>query len=186
MKKFLVLLMCLALAFMLVACGNSSDSEGTEPPANSGDASQGEQPGTQGSQSGNQGGVDFDLNAPPDPGFDSPATNQSDDSKLYTIIDDYAYELDPNTLEAVGPPLDPITHQPVDNPVFGGTNPSMGNNPQYNNDDTTEPTDTTTPPDDMTKPADTTKPEDTTKPTDTTKPDDSTKLPNTGEFLEDD
>lgn len=171
-KKLLVTVLSLCLLLSLCACDSAE-----EPPdalgTNTTTPSQGDQP-AQPSQdaTGTQtpgGGVDFNLQPAPDPDFDSPASGGSND-KIYTIQGDYAYEMDPNTLEIIGPPLDPITHEPVDNPVEGGGNPSTPNNPQ-DTPAASEPPASEPPASD---------------PPATSTPTADTKLPNTGMFLEDD
>lgn len=165
-RKLLVFALALCMVFALCGCQKDeqtpdalgSNTTHTTPSDQQGQDNQG---GTQ--QSGGSS-VDFGLQPAPDPDFDSPASGGSND-KMYTIQGDYAYEMDPNTLSIVGPPLDPITHQPVDNPVLEGSNPSTPNNPQ-----------------DVTPPAE--EPPAQEPDPEPVKPE--TKLPNTGMFLEDD
>lgn len=123
MKRLLLLMLAFALTLMLCACQTEKPER---QPQQNGEATQLPAQGEEGE--GNK--VDFGLQTPPDPDFDSPDTSEGE--KLYTIIGDYAYELDPATLQPIGPPLDPITHEPVENPVLDGQNPSSPNNPQYN------------------------------------------------------
>lgn len=112
-----------------------------------------------------QDDIEFDLEGITDPNFDSitDVKPESVEDVLYTVEDGVAYALDPNTLEPYGPPLDPVTHEPIE----------------------------TAPPAVYT-PAPTPVPELTPEPTnspiisaqESLTPD--TKLPNTGIFLEDD
>lgn len=172
-KKLLLLVLVLCMAMMLCAC-NKDEADQTPDALGTADTQtlstsgtpQGQQTPTPQQTSGST--VDFNLQQAPDPNFSSPESGGSDD-KIYTIQGDYAYEMDPNTLQIIGPPLDPITHEPVDNPVLDGSNPSTPNNPQ----------DTATPVDNLPEdPVDT--------PTPTEPPKEDNKLPNTGMFLEDD
>lgn len=79
--------------------------------------------------------IEFDLQAPSEPVFQEgfqegypgdsidldgaiPLDSEQDDSiaedDLFVVDGDYAYRLDPHTLEKVGGPLDPVTHEPVE------------------------------------------------------------------------
>lgn len=168
-KKLLALVLALMLALALAGCQASNEETPDALGVNSSQPAPGDQQEQPGNQGGSQqGGVDFGLQQAPDPNFDSPASGGSGD-KIYTIVGDYAYEMDPNTLEIVGPPLDPITHEPVDNPVLDGENPSTPNNPQNSAPPASEPPASQPPASD---------------PPATSTPD--TSLPNTGMFLEDD
>lgn len=174
-KKLVTAILALCLAVAL--CGCNADKEDTPNaigPSQS--VSQGDATTPPNSNDGsNSGGrVDFGLQTAPDPNFDSPASGGSSE-KIYTIQGDYAYEMDPNTLEIVGPPLDPITHEPVENPVLDGTNPSTPNNPQDTQNNQTPAT--SEPP---------VEPEKPDVPPETSTPPAEEKLPNTGMFLEDD
>ncbi len=174
-KKCLAMLLALCMALALCACNADEGSEPStpaEPPASMDPGAQQTDPGDANPD------VSFDLQEPPAPDFDSPATGD-DSGKIYTIEGDYAYEMDPATLKPIGPPLDPITKEPVNNPVLDGTNPSTPNNPQYSNPTASEPPAESNPPVQSDPPVTTTEPP-------TTPPSDENKLPNTGMFLEDD
>ncbi len=174
LKKLLVLCLSLCMALALCAC-KDDNAEGTTSPSVPGttDSALSTSPAADDGQQGG-GTVDFGLQTAPDPNFDSPATG-TDSGKLYTIVGDYAYELDPSTLEPIGDPLDPITHQPVSNPVLDGTNPSTPNNPQNSQPPASQPP-ASQPPASQPPASQPPAPENT--------PD--TSLPNTGIFLEDD
>lgn len=170
LKKCLVLLLSLCLAIALCACGAKEDDTRGADGAQSNTTSDSQQ-----TPSGDTGSsVNFGLQSAPDPDFDSPATGD-DSGKLYTIVGDYAYELDPNTLQPTGDPLDPVTHLPVSNPVLEGENPSTPNNPQNQPQEPAAPADTQPDP----EPVATAEPD--PEPVATQE-----KLPNTGMFLEDD
>lgn len=159
-KNLWVLLLAVCMMLVLCSCFAAAPEQSEDQPGSSQAADPTEAPSS---------ALNFGLQPAPAPDFDSPATG-SDTNKLYTIVGDYAYELDPTTLQAVGEPLDPITHEPVSNPVLEGSNPSTPNNPQN-----TEPPAASTPPVQSEPPA---------SPAPSATPD--TSLPNTGEFLEDD
>ena len=122
--------------------------------------------------------VEFELEALETPTFDNAGLPEGEgvSDTLYTIENGVAYALDPNTLEKVGPPLDPITHEEL-NIVPEAT-------------DTLEVGDTLIPEKPMisetpvvsVQPSTTLIPDPT--PEQTVSPED--KLPNTGIFLEDD
>lgn len=171
LKKSLALLLSLCMVLTLCAC-NKEDKDVT----NANPSQQSGQNGTVGDQQNPADSqVNFGLQSAPTPDFDSPATGD-DSGKLYTIVGDYAYELDPATLQPIGDPLDPVTHQPVSNPVLEGENPSTPNNPQNQTQEpATQPTEPSTPPE-SDPPAQTEEPAQQAE----------TKLPNTGMFLEDD
>ena len=113
-----VLPMILALVLVLsclTACSSDEDTEPEPSPAPTGetiipgyengyDASEGE---------GDEGAppVDFGLQDGGDPVFSDLGTGV--DEGLYTIENGYAYALDPTTFDKVGPPLDPVTHEPI-------------------------------------------------------------------------
>lgn len=178
-KRVLVLVLAMCLSLALCACGKQQTPGAGVSPGSGPQTTQGGDTTTDPTQPPAGGSVDFGLQTAPDPDFDSPATGD-DSGKLYTIVGDYAYELDPATLQPIGEPLDPVTHQPVSNPVLDGENPSTPNNPQ--NDTPVEPP--VAPP-----PAD---PEPVVEPTtepvveNTEPPAPEVSLPNTGMFLEDD
>lgn len=164
-SRFVFLLVCALLLGLLTGCGGkdkddaqapSQDAQTTAPPST--------QPeptgvpdvpgfGLEGEMGGD--GVDFNLQSPGNPDFDNVPVG-SFDTGLYVTEGDYAYALDPATLDKVGPPLDPVTHEPVQ---------------------------TEAPPPDENAPEET-PPE--TKPEETAPPAEEVKLPNTGLFLEDD
>ena len=152
-KKLLALTICACCIMGLCACGDK-DTGANVPPSSS---PSGAQLGQNSSDPNPSSDVSFGLTPAPDPNFSDPYANN--DNKLYTIVGDYAYELDPVTLQPTGDPLDPVTHMPVQNPVTDTENTLMDDNPQYN-------------------------PNPEPSPSPSTKPD--TSLPNTGMFLEDD
>ena len=64
--------------------------------------------------------LDFTIDSSvPDFSEDSSEVDESTGSEigtgntLYSIVGEYAYALDPETLQPVGDPLDPVTHEPV-------------------------------------------------------------------------
>ena len=120
--------------------------------------------------------VDFELEAPATPSFGDAGTPEGEGvaDTLYTIEDGVAYALDPNTLEKVGPPLDPITHEELEaipevTDTLEVSDTLVPEKPSFSQ----EPTVSSTPvPTVLPTPEQTVPPEE--------------KLPNTGIFLEDD
>lgn len=170
-KRLLALLLTATLALFLYACGADNAEQPSTPGAEPTVASPETQTPAEPQATGN--GVDFGLQPAPEPNFDSPATGGNSD-KIYTIEGDYAYELDPSTFQTIGPPLDPITHEPVDNPVLDGNNPSTPNNPQNSTPPASQPP--------ASEPPASQPPAASPSPS----PSGDNKLPNTGMFLEDD
>lgn len=170
-KRLMALFLCAMMVLAMSACGAESAEGSTAP----GVESPAGVPETIPPTDENGTDVNFGLQTAPDPNFDSPATGGSSD-KIYTIEGDYAYELDPSTFQTIGPPLDPITHEPVDNPVIGGQNPSTPNNPQNSNPPESQPPASQPP---ASQPP-------TATPDPSPAPTGDSKLPNMGMFLEDD
>lgn len=56
--------------------------------------------------------VDFDINASEDPKFSDDAS-LGINTPMYEEVDGVAYEVDPSTMERIGGPLDPNTHEPL-------------------------------------------------------------------------
>lgn len=94
------------------------------------------------------------------------ASSGEDSDALYEVKDDgYAYRLDPQTFEAYGEPLDPVTHEPISGSSVEFSGPTSSAEPEPDQSDSTEITDDSTV---------------------FVEPTEETRLPNTGLFLEDD
>lgn len=118
---FLQFILVLGLAVMVLslsACGGQDtpdDNTGITPPPTPTDMNTTLTPPADDSLAGGSTGapsVDFGLEPVTPPTFDGFTTQQG--TGLYTIVDGYAYALDPETLEPTGPKLDPVTHAPVE------------------------------------------------------------------------
>lgn len=114
-KKCLAMLLALCMALALCACNADEGSEPStpvEPPASM-------DPGVQQTDPGDANpDVSFDLQEPPAPDFDSPATGD-DSGKIYTIEGDYAYEMDPVTwLKRCAANLDYVHFKDVNEQVY--------------------------------------------------------------------
>ena len=185
---FAVCLMLIA-CMMLTACKGKDDNgagQSTGNPSGPADGTQVTIPGyedgnfgeTPTGDTGNQGDVSFGLQDPGDPNFSQ--MGSSIDDGLYTIENGYAYALDPNTFDKVGPALDPVTHEVLDpQPVLDGDIDSTPNDTQTDGDGVAvNPFPGEEVPSSNGEPSQ-------NQPANPAVPD-SVKLPNTGVFLEDD
>ena len=127
--RVLAVTTALSCVVALSGCNNRKDED---PPSLSPVAS------SQSSTSSSSETVDFGLESPPSTNFgDIDSTVSQTDPGIYTIIGGYAYALDPNTFEPIGPPLDPITHMPVELPAEDEPEPEAEPEPEL-----TKPTET--------------------------------------------
>lgn len=124
-STLLAFCLCLLMALSLVGCGEKDEEdlpqdsgqaapapEEQVPPADLG-ATTPDVPGfgLEGTMGGD--GIDFQLQSSGNPDFNDVPVG-SFDTGLYTVEDGFTYALDPATLEKVGPPLDPVTHEPLE------------------------------------------------------------------------
>ena len=116
-KQFLALSLGTVCMFTAVGCRQSDTSNTNDASAIAAQLAEQAriaQESQQNDQSSQLNTVDFGLQSPPTTSFDDvPLENSAAVDGLYTILNGYAYALDPNTFEPVGPPLDVNTHQPI-------------------------------------------------------------------------
>lgn len=123
-RKVLKLILCLCMALVLCflcGCGQGDgDTTATSTPGGLDtpppEDSQ-EMPEESAGELSPPPEISFGLEGPGDPIFGDPGLAQDTGSPtgMYTIADDgFAYALDPNTFTPIGPPLDPVTHLPLD------------------------------------------------------------------------
>ena len=113
------------LVFSLAGCKNDTqilpdqgtlgDAVATDPTGGGGNNATAPTPSFGDDQSGTGSDLTFDLDQPSQPSFDNIplVRDDSQPTTLYAMDGDYAYALDPDTMQPTGGPLDPVTHEPV-------------------------------------------------------------------------